>query len=63
MSLSKHENVLRVRGEWLSDNKLHIATRLMRSGQCIGCCSTNATDVSVSLRLNVCLLLLTVGLD
>jgi len=33
MSLSKHANVLRVRGEWLSDNKLHIATRLMKSGK------------------------------
>ena len=32
MSLSKHPNVLRVRGCWLEGSKLHIATRLMNSG-------------------------------
>ncbi|PWN49154.1 kinase-like protein [Violaceomyces palustris] len=32
MSLSKHPNVLRVRGCWVSGSKLHIATRLMSSG-------------------------------
>jgi serine/threonine-protein kinase OSR1/STK39 len=32
MSLSKHPNVLRVRGEWLHGSKLFIATRLMSSG-------------------------------
>ncbi|UZJ51399.1 hypothetical protein CBS101457_000719 [Exobasidium rhododendri] len=32
MSLSKHPNVLRVRGCWVAGSKLHIATRLMSSG-------------------------------
>lgn len=32
MSLSKFENVLRVRGEWMDGSKLYIATRLMRAG-------------------------------
>ncbi|CAO1638343.1 unnamed protein product [Sympodiomycopsis kandeliae] len=32
MSLSKHPNVLRVRGCWVVGHKLHIATRLMSSG-------------------------------
>jgi serine/threonine-protein kinase OSR1/STK39 len=32
MSLSKHPNVLRVRGCWVKETKLHIATRLMSSG-------------------------------
>lgn len=32
MSLSKHPNVLRVRGCWVKGTKLHIATRLMSSG-------------------------------
>jgi serine/threonine protein kinase len=32
MSLSKHPNVLRVRGCWVNGSKLHIATRLMSSG-------------------------------
>ena len=32
MSLSKHPNVLRVRGSWLDGHKLHIALRLMNAG-------------------------------
>ncbi|EPQ28142.1 uncharacterized protein PFL1_04469 [Pseudozyma flocculosa PF-1] len=32
MSLSKHPNVLRVRGCWVKGTKLHIASRLMNSG-------------------------------
>lgn len=32
MSLSKHPNVLRVRGTWVQQRKLYIALRLMRSG-------------------------------
>ncbi|GJJ09509.1 hypothetical protein Clacol_003732 [Clathrus columnatus] len=32
MSLSKHPNVLRVRGTWIDGHKLYIALRLMRSG-------------------------------
>lgn len=32
MSLSKHPNVLRVRGCWVDGAKLHIATRLMNAG-------------------------------
>ncbi|THH13819.1 hypothetical protein EUX98_g9681, partial [Antrodiella citrinella] len=32
MSLSKHPNVLRVRGTWMAGHKLHIALRLMNSG-------------------------------
>ncbi|KAI9444993.1 kinase-like domain-containing protein [Lactarius indigo] len=32
MSLSKHPNVLRVRGSWLDGHKLHIAVRLMNAG-------------------------------
>ncbi|MCO5585536.1 hypothetical protein L7F22_039469 [Adiantum nelumboides] len=32
MSLSKHPNVLRVRGCWVDAAKLHIATRLMNAG-------------------------------
>ncbi|CAG7854265.1 Serine/threonine-protein kinase fray2 {ECO:0000250/UniProtKB:O61125, ECO:0000312/EMBL:EAL69242.1}; AltName: Full=STE20-like kinase fray2 {ECO:0000250/UniProtKB:O61125} [Serendipita indica DSM 11827] len=32
MSLSKHPNVLRVRGSWVVNRKLHIALRLMRTG-------------------------------
>jgi len=31
-SLSKHPNVLRVRGTWVQNHKLYIALRLMRSG-------------------------------
>lgn len=32
MSLSKHPNVLRVRGSWLDGHKIHIALRLMNAG-------------------------------
>ena len=32
MSLSKHPNVLRVRGTWMTGHKLYIAMRLMKSG-------------------------------
>lgn len=32
MSLSKHPNVLRVRGSWMEGHKLHIALRLMNKG-------------------------------
>ena len=32
MSLSKHPNVLRVRGTWMEGHKLFIALRLMNSG-------------------------------
>lgn len=32
MSLSKHPNVLRVRGTWMEGYKLYIAMRLMKSG-------------------------------
>ncbi|KAI6132636.1 hypothetical protein EV401DRAFT_210329 [Pisolithus croceorrhizus] len=32
MSLSKHPNVLRVRGSWIDGHKLHIALRLMNKG-------------------------------
>ncbi|CAE6418743.1 unnamed protein product [Rhizoctonia solani] len=32
MSLSKHPNVLRVRGSWMTGHKLYIALRLMRKG-------------------------------
>lgn len=32
MSLSKHPNVLRVRGSWMDGHKLYIALRLMNSG-------------------------------
>ncbi|KAJ6627290.1 kinase-like domain-containing protein [Mycena sp. CBHHK59/15] len=32
MSLSKHPNVLRVRGSWMDGHKLHIALRLMNRG-------------------------------
>ena len=32
MSLSKHPNVLRVRGTWMSGRKLYIALRLMNAG-------------------------------
>ena len=32
MSLSKHPNVLRVRGSWMEGHKLYIALRLMRKG-------------------------------
>ncbi|KAG8717771.1 hypothetical protein FRC08_006707 [Ceratobasidium sp. 394] len=32
MSLSKHPNVLRVRGSWIKGHKLYIALRLMRKG-------------------------------
>lgn len=32
MSLSKHPNVLRVRGSWLDGHRLHIALRLMNAG-------------------------------
>jgi serine/threonine-protein kinase OSR1/STK39 len=32
MSLSKHPNVLRVRGTWMSGHHLYIAMRLMKSG-------------------------------
>lgn len=32
MSLSKHPNVLRVRGSWMNGHKLHIALRLMNKG-------------------------------
>ncbi|TDL28768.1 kinase-like protein [Rickenella mellea] len=32
MSLSKHPNVLRVRGSWMEGHKLYIALRLMNSG-------------------------------
>ena len=32
MSLSKHPNVLRVRGTWMNGHKLYIALRLMNAG-------------------------------
>lgn len=32
MSLSKHPNVLRVRGSWIDGHKLYIALRLMNKG-------------------------------
>jgi serine/threonine-protein kinase OSR1/STK39 len=32
MSLSKHPNVLRVRGTWVDGHKLYIAVRLMNAG-------------------------------
>lgn len=32
MSLSKHPNVLRVRGSWVDGHKLYIALRLMNAG-------------------------------
>ena len=32
MSLSKHPNVLRVRGSWMDGHKLFIALRLMNAG-------------------------------
>lgn len=32
MSISKHPNVLRVRGSWMAGHKLYIAMRLMNSG-------------------------------
>lgn len=32
MSLSKHPNVLRVRGSWIEGHKLYIALRLMNKG-------------------------------
>lgn len=32
MSLSKHPNVLRVRGSWMEGHKLYIALRLMNKG-------------------------------
>lgn len=32
MSISKHPNVLRVRGTWMDGHKLYIALRLMNSG-------------------------------
>lgn len=32
MSLSKHPNVLRVRGSWIGGHNLHIALRLMNKG-------------------------------
>ena len=32
MSLSKHPNVLRVRGSWMAGHKLYIALRLMNAG-------------------------------
>lgn len=32
MSLSKHPNVLRVRGSWMNGHKLYIALRLMNKG-------------------------------
>lgn len=32
MSLSKHPNVLRVRGSWMDGHKLYIAVRLMNKG-------------------------------
>ena len=33
MSLSKHPNVLRVRGTWVDGHKLYIAMRLMNKGR------------------------------
>ena len=32
MSLSKHPNVLRVRGSWMAGHSVYIALRLMRKG-------------------------------
>lgn len=32
MSLSKHPNVLRVRGSWMAGHSVYIALRLMRAG-------------------------------
>lgn len=37
MSLSKHPNVLRVRGTWPDGRKLYIALRLMRAGSISDC--------------------------
>ena len=37
MSLSKHPNVLRVRGTWLEGRRLYIALRLMRAGSISDC--------------------------
>lgn len=37
MSLSKHPNVLRVRGTWLQGRKLYIALRLMSAGSISDC--------------------------
>lgn len=39
MALSKHPNVLRVRGEWIDGSKLYIACRYMSPGKytfCVG---------------------------
>jgi serine/threonine-protein kinase OSR1/STK39 len=33
MSLSKHPNVIRVRGTWMDGHKLYIAMRLMNKGR------------------------------
>lgn len=33
MALSKHPNILRVRGEWIEGTKLYIACRYMSPGQ------------------------------
>jgi len=35
MSLSKHPNVLRVRGTWMDGHKLYIAMRLMNAGSVV----------------------------
>lgn len=35
MSLSKHPNVLRVRGTWMEGHKLYIAMRLMNAGSVV----------------------------
>ncbi|EGG08834.1 uncharacterized protein MELLADRAFT_29877, partial [Melampsora larici-populina 98AG31] len=32
MSLAKHPNILRVRGEWINGSQLYITTRLMKAG-------------------------------
>ncbi len=44
MSLSKHPNVLRVRGCWVEGSKLHIATRLMSSGSMLDIMRFNHPD-------------------
>ncbi|KAI0047457.1 hypothetical protein FA95DRAFT_1606052 [Auriscalpium vulgare] len=37
MSLSRHPNVLRIRGGWVEDHKLYIALRLMDTGSACRC--------------------------
>jgi hypothetical protein len=51
MSLSKHPNVLRVRGTWLEGRKLYIALRLMRAGSISDCMRYLVGDLGVSASL------------